>query len=56
MEFCFYFWDFVGPTKNSSRSTFWMVELVGKELVRHLEFGSIVLIMVSLEGMQSADF
>ena len=31
-------WGFLGPTKNSTRSSFWLEELVGETLVRHLEF------------------
>jgi len=44
----------MGPLWYDVRS-FWLVELVGKAFISHLEFSSIVFDVVYLEGTQSAD-
>ena len=49
--FCFsVFWGFMGLTKNGTRFSFWLVELVGEAFFRHLEFSSIVFDIVYTEG------
>ena len=40
----------MGLTKYGIRYSFWLVELVGEALVRHLEFSSIVFDVVYIEG------
>ena len=40
----------MGLTKNSTKYSFWLVELVGEALVRHLESNSVVLDVVYMEG------
>ena len=50
--FCFsIFWGFMGLTKNGTRFSFWLVELVGEAFFRHLEFSSIVFDVVYTEGV-----
>ena len=43
------FCGFLGLSKNGTRYSFWLVELVGETFIRHLEFSSIVLDMVYME-------
>lgn len=40
----------LGPTKNDTRSSFWLEELVREVLVRHLESSTIVPNVVYMEG------
>ena len=40
----------MGLTKNSLRYSLWLVELVREALIKYLEFSSIVLDVVYMEG------
>ena len=45
----------MGLAKNGCRYSFRLVELVWKAFVQHLEFGSVVINVVYLEGAKLAD-
>ena len=40
----------MGLTKNSLRCSLWFVELVGKALIKYLEFSFVVLNVMCMEG------
>ena len=44
------FWGFLGLTMNVTRYYFWLEELVGEALIRHLEFGTVIPDVVYMEG------
>lgn len=44
------FWGFLGLMMNVTRYYFWLEELVGEALIRHLEFGTVMLDVVYMEG------
>ena len=45
----------MGSLTFGNRFSVWLVELVGKAFILHLEFSFVVFDVVYLEGTQSAD-